>query len=254
MKKGIVVVSFGTSFPEVEARCIRPVEAEIQEAAPACAVVRAFTSNIIRKKLKKRDNIDVPSPSEAIAALVQQGITTIHVQPLHIIPGLEYEKVKRAVTLAAHDKSLSITLGKPLLYDEASYDRLIDAMEADLPEAVPGKAVVLMGHGTHHFANACYSMLQAKFRDRRADIHIASVEGYPEIHHLLPKLKGYDHITLKPLMLVAGDHAMNDMAGDEEDSFKSLIEAMGIETECQLKGLGESQKVRALFTQQVAGM
>lgn len=251
MKKGIVVVSFGTSFESVRKKCIEPTEALIKEKYPECKVVRAFTSNMIIKKLKTRDGITIFTPGEAILSLVEEGISEIHVQPLHIIPGFEYEKVKKAVAIANHNKGIEVTLGEPLLYRENHYDELIGAMADRMPLEKDGHAIVFMGHGTEHFANACYIQIQAKFNDVRDDVFIANVEGYPELDHIIDKLTIYKHITLMPLMLVAGDHAINDMAGDEEDSFKSILESHGIEVTCLLEGLGENSKVREIFANRI---
>jgi len=254
MEKGIIVVSFGTSYKETREKCIESIENQIRDTFKDHKVVRAFTSNFIIKKLKERDGIHVDTIHEAIEALKVDGIKEIYVQPLHVIPGFEYEKVQMAVKMANHDKETTVKLGMPLFNEEHDYDEVISAINESLPKTGDGEGVVLMGHGTEHFANACYSMLQAKYRDVRQNVHIANVEGYPELDHILDSLKQYKKITLMPLMIVAGDHAQNDMAGDEEDSFKSILEDEGIEVECILEGLGENKGIQKIFAGRVEAL
>lgn len=252
MKKGIIVASFGTSYPETRKKCIESIENKITEKYPEYEVKRAFTSFRIIKKLKERDGIHIDTPSEALDKMIQSGIKEIHVQPLHIIPGFEYEKVKHAVIMANHKEGVKVTIGSPLLNQEEHYDQVIDALIKKLPKEKDSEAFIFMGHGTEHFANACYSMLQNKLSDIRNDIYIANVEGYPEIDHIVTKVADkYKKITLLPLMLVAGDHAINDMAGEDEDSFKSILEEEGIEVTCILKGLGENEDIQNVFVSRI---
>lgn len=249
MKKGIVVVSFGTSFPEVRKRCIESIEVAIEKAFPEYEVSRAFTSNMIIKKLLERDGLVVDKPLEAIQKMIDSGIESIHVQPLHVIPGFEYEKVMGAVRTIEKSSHIQVTIGQPLLSEEHHYDELIDAIESEIVSSEKN-GYVLMGHGTEHHANACYSMLQAKLNDRRKDVFISNVEGYPELDHVKDKLHDLEHITLMPLMIVAGDHAMNDMAG-EKDSFKTELIEAGKDVTCILKGLGEIEAVHQIFIKRI---
>ncbi|MBN2899044.1 MAG: sirohydrochlorin cobaltochelatase [Clostridia bacterium] len=254
MKKGIIIVSFGTSYKETMEKCIESIERKVAERFNDYKVVRAFTSNFIIKKLKERDGIQVYTIEEAMAAMKAEGIDTIYVQPLHMIAGFEYEKVSHAVALARHDKNMTIHLGWPLLNEEVDYERLIEAIKIRLPKTSEREGVILMGHGTTHFANACYSMLQAKFFDVDKNIFIANVEGYPELEHVLDKIKGYEKLTLMPLMLVAGDHAQNDMAGDDEDSYKVILESEGKTVNCILEGLGENSAVQDIFLKRIGAL
>ncbi|MCH4889456.1 sirohydrochlorin cobaltochelatase [Acidaminobacter sp. JC074] len=249
MKKGIVVASFGTSFPDVRKRCIESIEDAIVKAYPDFEVRRAFTSNMIIKKLKDRDNLNIDTPIQALKKMVDEGIKEIHVQPLHVIPGFEYEKVHKAVKTINHRRDVHVTIGMPLLSKEEHYDQVIDAIAPKLSKE-DERAFVLMGHGTEHHANACYSMLQAKLNDRRDDVFISNVEGYPELDHVMPKLEKYKHVTLMPLMIVAGDHAMNDMAGDE-DSYKVDLSDQGKEVACILEGLGEIKAIHEIFINRI---
>ncbi len=251
MRKGIIVASFGTSFPEVRKRCIESIESIVSESYPEYEVKRAFTSNMIIKKLKERDGLLIDTPSDAIEKMISDGINDIHVQPLHIIPGFEYEKVMRAVKKYNHLPDANITIGLPLLSEEKHYDELIEILDNRIGQSSEDHGFVFMGHGTEHHANACYSMLQAKFDDVRDDVHIANVEGYPELDHIVGKLKGYKSVTLLPLMIVAGDHAMNDMAGDDEDSYKTVLENENIKVDCILEGLGENDLIGQVFVNRI---
>ena len=247
MKKGIIIVSFGTSYISARKRCIESIEKRFEEAFPEYEVRRAFTSNIIIKKLKARDHEQVLTPREALEKMIADGYDSIHVQPLHVIPGYEYEKAAAAVRYANHCKEVKVTLGQPLLAMESHYDEVVEALLARLPAEAEHQGVVLMGHGTAHHANACYTMLQAKLTEVRPDIHIANVEGYPELDHIMDRLKAYDAVTLMPLMIVAGDHAQNDMAGEEENSYRSLLQAEGIEVTAWVEGLGENPLIQQAF-------
>lgn len=175
--------------------------------------------------------------------MIAEGIVELHIQPLHVIPGFEYEKIQNAIAIVKHKTDIKITIGLPLLNKEHHYDNIVDVLLERLPKEINNEGIILMGHGTQHFANACYSMLQNKLSDKRSDIHIANVEGYPKINHIVNLIvKKYKKVTIMPLMIVAGDHAMNDMAGDE-DSYKTLLEERGIEVTCILEGLGENKGI-----------
>lgn len=248
---GIVVASFGTSFKEAREKSIEPIEMAIASTFDGYEVRRAFTSNMIVKKLKERDRLFIDTPSQAIEKMIKEGFKNIHVQPLHVIPGFEYEKVRKAVVCANHHKDINITLGFPLLSREADYGELITAMFSNIDIEKNDEAYVFMGHGTSHYANACYSMLQVKINDITSNVFIANVEGYPSLDHIQVKLDGYKKVTLMPLMIVAGDHAINDMAGDEEGSYKYMLEEKGKEVTCILKGLGEDKLIHDIFISRV---
>lgn len=255
MKKAIVVVSFGTSYPDTLKKCIENIEQKITDRYLDYRVVRAFTSRMIVKKISERDGIQIPNTQQALSMLIEEGYEEIIVQPLHVIPGFEYEKVKRAVAVASHNKSVAIRLGTPLLNHHQDYLDVIDALLKQLPSEKERHGVLLMGHGTHHHANACYVMLERLIRERRKDVWIANVEGYPELTDIMDEVKkNCDSVTVTPFMLVAGDHARNDMAGDDEDSFKSLLESTGIQVKCMLVGLGENEAVGDIFVNKIKAL
>lgn len=252
MKQGILVVSFGTSYEETLKKNIEAIELKIQRAFPQIPVRRAFTSHMIIKKLKAEQGINIHKPEEALQAMMAEGFTDIYVQVLHVIPGYEYEKVKQSVSRAKHAKKANIYLGAPLLNHHENYIEVVSAFESIFEKETDKKGYLLMGHGTEHFANAAYALLQRHFEDKRSDVVIANVEGYPEFEDITNRLEGFDHVTMLPLMMVAGDHAQNDMAGDEEDSFKSQLEAMGKSTSAILMGMGENPIIQDLFVKRVS--
>ncbi len=252
MKKGILVVSFGTSYKATREKCIDNIENRIKNSFSEYIVRRAFTSNIIIKKLKEIDDIEIDKPYEALMKMIDEGIKDIIVQPLHVIPGFEYSKIEKSVSRANHIDGVSIRLGMPLLNNIESYDEMIEAVEFQFPELNDDEGIVLMGHGTEHFANAAYSLLQRRINEKRNNVYIATVEGYPELEDIISELKlKCKKLFLIPLMIVAGDHAQNDMAGDEKDSWKSILESEGISVECMLNGLGENEKVANIFINRI---
>lgn len=253
MKKGILVISFGTSYEETLKKNIEAIENKIRDTFAPLEVRRAFTSNMIIRKLKNELNLEIHTPEQALEAMIADGFTEIYVQPLHVIPGFEYDKVKKAVVRARHRSTVKIELGMPLLNHMDHYHEIAAAFEAEFQPEREDHGYVLMGHGTEHFANAAYTMLQRVFDDKRSDVIIANVEGYPELSDVLEHIVSeYKSVTCYPLMIVAGDHAQNDMAGDEEDSFKSVLEGAGLEVECVLKGMGESEIIQSIFAKRVA--
>lgn len=242
---GILVVSFGTSFDETREKNITAIEQEIRELG--YPVYRAFTSNIIRKVLAKRE-IFIDDVTEAMHRMVADGVTEVYVLPTHLLYGYEYEKMMSMIeSYEAQFQVLKI--GKPLLADtEDMLEALSGLIEAI--EVAEDEAIVFMGHGTEHFANAVYPALNYMAREQGySHVFVGTVEGYPLIDVVISEVKkaGYQKVLLTPLMLVAGDHAANDMSGDDEDSWKSLFHANGVETRILLKGLGEYEEIRKMY-------
>lgn len=260
-KKAILVVSFGTTYPDTLKATIESVENKVRESFPDYEVRRAFTSRIIVKKLLERDNVKIETETEALQRLKAEGYTEVVVQPLHIVPGAEYEKIKGIVAhLRAQKAFKSIELGRPLLYYPGveehpdDYSTAIAAVKSQLPQLGRQDAVVFMGHGGPHPANLAYAALQMKFADNAMDnVFIYTVEGYPALDQVMAKLRAANkkNITLMPFMLVAGDHASNDMAGDEEDSAKSILTAAGFKVKTYVKGLGENLAIQDIYVQHI---
>ena len=246
MKNALVITSFGTSVPEARSG-IAAVEEVLAAALPGCLWVRAFTSPTIRRILAGRGET-VPSLPEALTALRDQGAERVVVQPTHLLYGLEYDKLKaEAEALAGGFSSLAV--GRPLLADTGDIRRFAHCLSRDCPEEAGG-AVVFMGHGTEHFANAAYPALQTGLRlEGREDIYIGTVEGWPGLADILHQLEpgGPRRIRLLPLMLVAGDHARNDMAG----TWKQALEEAGHTVTYSFTGLGELPWVQEMYRERL---
>ncbi len=246
-KKAIIVTSFGTSYIDVLKRSIAMVEEEVALKFPDFEVRRAFTSGMVRKSLEKKEGIKTKSLEEVLGDLKEEAFDEVYIQPLHIIPGEEYnEKILAPARDFAKDFEILRT-GKSLLYSTEDYFRAIEALKEQIPETSEKKAVILMGHGASHPANSSYAALQYKINDQIPHVYIANIEGYPELDDIMEKISSYEELLLMPLMLVAGDHAINDMAGDEEDSWKSILTDKGYKVEVYLKGLGENPAIRKIY-------
>ena len=257
-RKAILVVSFGTSHNVTRARTIDALEAAIAAAYPEYEVHRAFTSGMIIDKLKKRDGLVIKNVEEAMQDLIARGVDTLLVQPTHIINGLEFNEMMADIE-PYEDNFAAIFYGRPLLSTTEDYFMLIDAFKTEIAPApvTPSAetAFLLMGHGTDHYANASYPALDYTFKERGLEnVYVGAVEGYPGLDHIIPALKagGYSKIILQPLMIVAGDHAVNDMAGEEKGSWKSKLEAEGFTVECILRGLGEYTAIHDLYIKHIA--
>ena len=253
-KDAIVVLAFGTTFKDTRAKTIDATVKAIQAAHQNTKVVTAFTSHIVIKHIKENEGkSDYMTPEETLNQLKKEGYTRIALVPLTLIPGMEY-KYDVALFHEYKTQFKKLTLATPLMYWQGQEDQdndVMDAMQAlDLPQYKKGTAILLMAHGTPDPSNAYYSVMQAKIKAmKRNDVHIYTVEGWPSLNDWVGKLKMHkvEKIILMPLMMVAGDHANNDMAGDEEDSHKSILEKAGFKVETHLKGLGENKKIRDIY-------
>lgn len=248
MKKAVLVVSFGTSYHETRAKTIDVVEDRIKNALKDYDFYRAFTSNMIIKKLKNRDGIEIENPVQALTRLSEEGYKEVVVQTLHIICGEEYNKLKDQVK-EFEPKFEKLTLGRPLLTTIEDYKDTVEAIKGDLPKLNNREAIVFMGHGTNHESHSAYPAIEYFMRDKDINAYVGTVEGYPEIQHVIKKIKdgNIEKVYLMPFMLVAGDHAINDMASDEEDSWKSILDSEGLKVEVILKGLGEYLGIQEKF-------
>jgi len=251
-KKTILVVSFGTSYNDSREATIGAIEKAIADANPGADVRRAFTSQIIIDKLKERDGIEIDNVEEAFARLVSDGVKDLIVQPTHVMSGFEYDDLM-AVIDANRSKFSSVKVGSPLLTTDDDYSRVITAITDATAEYDDGNtAIVFMGHGTEHASNATYANLQSKITAAgKTNYYIGTVEATPSIDDVVAACKagGYTRVVLEPLMVVAGDHANNDMAGDEEDSWKSIFTAAGYDVECVLEGLGQVPEIQAIYVE-----
>jgi sirohydrochlorin cobaltochelatase len=252
-KQAILVVSFGTSHKETRDRTIGAIEKAIADKYPERELKRAFTSGMIMKVLKNRDNLHIDNVTEAMERLVKEGFTDLIVQPTHIINGDEYEKMMAQIE-PFMDKIEKIKIGAPLLSSSEDYDATCRAVMKQLPQLKETDALVLMGHGTEHYVDAAYAALDYRFKALGyANVFVGTVEGYPDIETVLEHVKcfGPKKVILMPFMVVAGDHATNDMAGDEEDSWKFIFNNAGFEVECILKGIGEFEEIREIYIEHI---
>lgn len=252
-KKVIVVASFGTTHEDTRKKTIEACEKKIAESYPDYEVRRVFTSNMIRKILKKRENMEVDSLQECLDKLLNEGFGHVIIQPLHIISGEEYHVKILQVAAAYKESYKSITVGRPILSTIDDYGRTVEALKLQIPVQKQGEAVIMMGHGTYHPANASYSCLQLMLESHIPSVYIGCVEGFPTLDDILPKLEAQKitRVTLMPFMVVAGTHAKDDMAGDEPESWKSILEKKGYTVEVILKGLGENEGIRNMYVENV---
>lgn len=246
-KKGILVVSFGTSHLDTMAKTIQVMEEQIAEEFSEYTVYRAFTSQMILNKLKKTEHKTYDNVRQALERMKQDQITKVLVQPTHIINGIENEKMLEELK-QAESSFEKILVGKPLLSEPDDYKKTIHAVMEDV-ELEEGECLILMGHGTEHHSNSAYPALEYTLQALGYDrIHVATVEGFPELKDVMHRIqeRADRKVALLPFMFVAGDHAKKDMAG-EEDSWKSELEAAGYEVRPIIKGLGELPGIRQIF-------
>ena len=253
-KAAILVVSFGTSYNESRDLTIGGIENAIQEKYPDYEVRRAFTSQIIIDKLKERDGLEIDNVTEALDRAAADGITELVVQPTHLMHGFEYMDLQDELEKYA-DKFDKVVMGEPLLNSDDDFSRVADVLAEDTSDYIDGKtAVVFMGHGTEADSNEVYAQMQGVFEEKElADYYVGTVEAEPSLDDVIAAIdgKGYTRVVLEPLMVVAGDHANNDMAGDEDDSWKSVLTNEGYEVECILEGLGQKEGVQEIYAEHV---
>jgi sirohydrochlorin cobaltochelatase len=206
--------------------------------------------------LKNRDNLLVFNPEEALEEMKKENIKEVYIQPLHIIAGHEYEKLLNQVEeFKDRNRDFIIKVGKPLLYDEDDYIRVIDSLEDDIPSKEKGLA--FMGHGTDHLVDSSYKKLEKGFRDKGyKNIFVGTVEGERGLTYIIDEMKneGLREIKLCPFMLVAGDHVINDMASDDEDSWKSQLEKEGFSVTVIVKGLGQNESIQDIYLDHLKGI
>ena len=268
----ILVVSFGTSFNDSRTEDIGGIEKALQKAYPDWSVRRAFTAQIIINHVQARDGEKIDNMDQALQRAVDNGVKNLIVQPTHLMHGAEYDELSEAVA-SYSDKFESVSIAEPLLGEVGSADDSVNSDKEAVAKAVTAEAVktagyesldaakedgtafVFMGHGTSHTAKISYSQMQNQMNALGYDnVFIGTVEGEPEdtaCEAVIEKIQeaGYKKVILRPLMVVAGDHANNDMAGDDDDSWKSQFEASGVfdSIETQIAGLGQIPVIQDLY-------
>ena len=273
----LLVVSFGTSFNDSRVADIKGIEDALAEANPDWSVRRAFTAQIIINHLQARDGEAIDNMTQALDRAVANGVKNLVVQPTHLMHGAEYDELMEAVD-AYKDKFESVKVAEPLLGEVGADASAVNADKKAVAEAITAEAVktagfdtldaakedgvafVFMGHGTSHTAKVSYSQMQAQMKDLGYEnVFIGTVEGEPEdtaCENVINAVAeaGYTKVVLRPLMVVAGDHANNDMAGDDDDSWKSMFNASGKfeSVDCQIAGLGEIEAIQNLYVAHTA--
>ena len=266
----LLVVSFGTSFNDSRVADIKGIEDALQEANPDWSVRRAFTAQIIINHIQARDGEKIDNMDQALERAVANGVKNLVVQPTHLMHGAEYDEMCVAIE-AYRDKFESVSIAEPMLGEVGSDATVINADKEAVAKAITaaavadagfesldaakdaGTAFVFMGHGTAHVAKVTYSQMSTQMQTLGYEnVFIGTVEGEPEetsCEAVIEAVKaaGYTNVVLRPLMVVAGDHANNDMAGSEDDSWKTMFEAAGFTVDCQIAGLGEIADVQALY-------
>ena len=251
-EKELLVVSFGTSYNDSRRLTIGAIENAMEEAFPEYAVRRGFTSQIIIDHVKSRDNVSIDNVKQALDRAVENGVKTLVIQPTHLMDGLEYHELVDEVAQYS-DAFENLAIGKPLLTSEADFQAVEQAITEATAEYDDGKtAICFMGHGTEAASNAVYETLQDQLtQSGHENYYIGTVEAEPSLDTVLSAVqKGtYERVILVPLMIVAGDHANNDMAGEEADSWKSTFEAAGYQVECLLNGVGELESIQKILVE-----
>ena len=266
----LLVVSFGTSFNDSRVADIKGIEDALQAAYPDWSVRRAFTAQIIINHIQARDGEKIDNMTQALDRAVANGVKNLVVQPTHLMHGAEYDEMCEAIE-AYKDQFESVSIAEPMLGEVGSDATVINADKEAVAKAITaaavseagfesleaakdaGTAFVFMGHGTAHVAKVTYSQMQAQMQNLGYEnVFIGTVEGEPEetsAEAVIEAVKaaGYTNVVLRPLMVVAGDHANNDMAGSDDDSWKTMFEAAGFTVDCQIHGLGEIADVQALY-------
>ena len=266
----LLVVSFGTSYNDSRVNDIKSIEDALQEAYPDWSVRRAFTAQIIINHIQARDGEKIDNMTQALERAVANGVKNLVVQPTHLMHGAEYDEMCAAID-EYRDQFESVSIAEPLLGEVGSDASVINADKEAVAKAITaaaveasefdsleaareaGAAFVFMGHGTAHVAKVSYSQMSAQMQNLGYEnVFIGTVEGEPEetsCESVIGAVKaaGYTNVILRPLMVVAGDHANNDMAGSDDDSWKPMFEDAGFTVDCQIAGLGGIADIQALY-------
>lgn len=246
-KEAILLVSFGTTYPETRKETIGELEKEFKNKYPDFKVVTAFTSRIIMRRIKEKEGIIYDNPSEALTKLKKEGYTHVLVQGSHIMNAVESETLKKEIEGYQGDFKV-LRMSTPLLTNVTDYKEVVKALKPTYKNLKEKEAAVFIGHGTHHPGNSAYSMLEHVFHQEGVkNVFLGTVEGYPALDDVIASLKEakIKKVELYPFMIVAGDHAHNDIAGD----MKEELEKNGFIVEAHLVGLGEYKGIREIYVE-----
>ena len=248
----LLVLSFGTSFNDSRRLTIGAIEDQLEKSFPDYSVRRGFTANIVIDHVAKRDGEKIDDINESLKRAVDNGVKNLVVQPTHLMNGLEYEELKGDIAQYS-DAFDKIAIGQPLLSSDDDFSRVENAIVDWTKDYDDGEtAIVFMGHGTSADSNGVYQKMQDLLtKDGHTNYFVGTVEATPSLDDVMAAVKkgNYKRVVLEPLMVVAGDHANNDMAGDDKDSWKSQFEAAGYQVECLLRGLGENETIRQIYVE-----
>ena len=248
----LLVISFGTSFNDSRRLTIGGIEGAIAEAIPDFSVRRGFTAQIIIDHVERRDGIHIDNVTEALDRAVSNGVKKLVVQPTHLMHGFEYDELMATLGEYA-DAFEQVVVGEPLLTSDDDFARVAQVLVDVTKDYDDGQtAIVYMGHGTEHEYNKVYAQMQEVLTGMGAEnYYIGTVEAEPSLDDVVAAIadKGYTRVVLRPMMVVAGDHANNDMAGDEEDTWKTVLTDAGYEVVCVLEGLGQVPEIQQLYVE-----
>ena len=249
-EKELLVVSFGTSYLDSCRLTIGAIEDALERAFPGYDLRRSFTSQMIINHIQRRDGISIDNVAQALDRAVSNGVKNLVIQPTHIMDGFEYQKLVKEAN-RYQDSFVSLSIGAPLLTSDEDFQIVADALASSTAAYDDGiTAICLMGHGTEAVSNQVYARMQQQLTDSGRDNYfIGIVEAAPTVEKVLSLVKAgnYKRVLLHPMMIVAGDHANRDMAGEKEGSWKRIFENAGYEVVCQVHGLGELEAIQNLF-------
>lgn len=248
MKKAIVVASFGCSIKDAREKYIETIENAVKDTYRDIDCFRVFTSEIIRKKMKREENLDIHNIKSCLRMLKEDNYTHVYISVTHVIPGIEYEKILRALNEYKNDFE-EIKVARTFLDEQMGTDEINvirSYVKTDLDE---DEVVIMVGHGSNHKSHKYYEQFEMLLRNNILNIYLINIEGSPFIDDIMDelKIKNYKKIYLYPLLIVSGDHALNDIGSDEDNSIKTKLSGNGFDVEMFFTGLGENKKAINLF-------
>ena len=247
--KAILVISFGSTVEKARKESIEPIENDLRNAFEDRVFYRAWTSDFVRKKVLENNGISIASVEDALDEMINDGMTDVLIQLTHMLEGEESMKAKEEIAAKAGEFE-AVHIGRALLSDEPDMKAFVRILEKEYAQIPKNEMVVFMGHGSGHAKIPVYDLLNRQLdADGYPHMHVGSVEGNPGFFPVIKRIKERrpDHVTIAPLLVVAGRHVMDDMSGDRPDSWKNVISAEGIKVSCVMKGLGEYKSVRDIY-------